>query len=94
MTMPLGKKFVNGYCSVAGIPSAKNYKEISAICSKRGMKIGPSNVRNVLLSAMRKIVDPICEKNSLKFDEDTLFEIIKNPHFQLSVAHIISEESK
>lgn len=93
MTMPRGKKFSNGYCSVAGIPAAKNYKEISAICSKRGMKIGPSNVRNVLLSAMRKIVDPICEKNSLKLDDNDLFEIIKNPHFQLSVAKIISEDN-
>ena len=93
MTMPLGKKFANGYCSVAGIPSAKNYKEISAICSKKGMKIGPSNVRNVLLSAMKKIVVPICEKNSLKVNDEEIFEIIKNPHFQLSVAKIISEDN-
>lgn len=93
MTMPLGKKFSNGYCSIASIPSAKNYKEISAICSKRGMKIGPSNVRNVLLSAMQKIVKPICDANSLTMSEDLLAEIVKNPRLQMSVASIISEDN-
>ena len=53
MTMPKGKKFDNGYCSISGIPSAKNYRQISSICTEQGMKIGPSNVRNVLLSAMK-----------------------------------------
>ena len=92
MNMPRGKKFSNGYCSIASIPSAKNYKEISSICAKRGMKIGPSNVRNVLLSAMQKIVKPICDANALSVSEESLAEIAKNPRFQMSIASIISED--
>jgi len=55
-----GKKFDNGYCSVSSIPASKNYRQIAAICTADGMKIGPSNVRNVLLSAMKKIAAPLC----------------------------------
>jgi len=92
MTMPKGKKFDNGYCSIAGIPSAKNYRQISSICTEKGMKIGPSNVRNVLLSAMKKIARPVCEANSIEIDEADIIKIAKNPHFQLSVASLLKEE--
>ncbi len=91
MAMPKGKKFDNGYCSIADIPNAKNYRQISAACRDRGMKIGPSNVRNVLLSAMRKIAQPICISNSVNASEDEVMKIAKNPDFQLSVASLIKE---
>jgi len=92
MTMPKGKKFDNGYCSITSIPSAKNYRQISAICTNNGLKIGPSNVRNVLLSAMKKIAKPLCEANAVSLNDEQLMEIAKNPHFQLSVASLIDEE--
>ena len=91
MAMPKGKKFTNGYCSVSSIPNAKNYRQISNACKQRGMKIGPSNVRNVLLSAMCKIAAPICEDRGLSADSSDILEIAKNPHFQLSVASLIKE---
>ena len=59
MSMPKGKKFDNGYCSVANIPNSKNYRQISLACKQRGIKIGPSNVRNVLLSAMKNTLPVI-----------------------------------
>ena len=91
MAMPRGKKFDNGYCSVASIPNAKNYKQISVACKKRGIKIGPSNVRNVLLSAMRKIAEPICADRGMSMDDENISEIARNPHFQMSVATLIKE---
>jgi len=93
MTMPKGKKFANGYCSIAGIPSAKNYRQISSICTSEGMKIGPSNVRNVLLSAMKKIAKPVCEANSIVMSDEEIMIIAKNPNFQLSVASLLEEEN-
>jgi hypothetical protein len=90
--MPKGKKFTNGYCSISGIPSAKNYRQISSICGNNGMKIGPSNVRNVLLSAMKKIAKPVCDANSIVMSDDEIMAIAKNPHFQLSVASLLKEE--
>ena len=94
MSMPKGKKFNNGYCSVTAFPSSKNYRQISKICTEQGMKIGPSNVRNVLLSAMKKLVKPICEANAICISDNQIMEIARNPHFQMSVATIIREESK
>jgi len=94
MAMPKGKKFNNGYCSVATFPSSKNYRQIAKICTEQGMKIGPSNVRNVLLSAMQKIAKPICEANSICMNDKQIMEIAKNPHFQMGIASIIQEDLK
>ena len=91
MSMPKGKKFDNGYCSIATIPNAKNYKQIAAACNERGIKIGPSNARNVLLSAMKKIAKPLCEENNLTSSDDEIMTIAKNPQFQMSVAALIKE---
>jgi hypothetical protein len=91
MAMPKGKKFDNGYCSISDVPNAKNYRQISAECKKYGMKICPSNVRNVLLSAMHKIAKPICEERGMSTREEDVMRIAKNPHFQMSVASLIKE---
>jgi len=93
MAMPKGKKFDNGYCSVAAIPSSKNYRQIAAVVTASGHKIGPSNVRNVLLSAMKKIARPLCEANSIRISDEQLMDIARNPHFQMGVAALIDEEN-
>lgn len=94
MAMPRGKKFDNGYCSVAAVPTAKNYRQISAACTAAGQKIGPSNVRNVLLSAMKKIAKPLCDANSIRISDEQLMDIAKNPHFQMSIATLLDEETR
>jgi hypothetical protein len=91
MSMPRGKKFDNGYCSIASIPNAKNYKQISAACKQKGLKVGPSNARNILLSAMKKIAKPICEENEVEISDAAIMVIAKNPIFQMSVADIVKE---
>ena len=92
MTMPKGKKFDNGYCSISSIPNAKNYRQISDACTTSGMKIGPSNVRNVLLSAMKKIAGPICNANEMTMSDEQVMTIAKNPNFQMSVAALLHED--
>ena len=94
MPMPKGKKFDNGYCSVAGVDAGKNYRQIAQACTADGHKIGPSNVRNVLLSAMKKIARPLCEANSIRMTDDQLMDIARNPHFQMGVAAMIDEEKR
>ena len=91
MAMPKGKTFDNGYCSVSKMPGAKNYRQISVECKKNGIKIGPSNVRNVLLSAMCKIAKPICEERGIETNAANIMKIAKNPTFQMSVAALITE---
>ena len=92
MSMPKGKKFDNGYCSISKISGAKNYRQISTECKNSGIKIGPSNVRNVLLSALSKIAKPICEERGIETSNENIMKIAKNPRFQLSVAALITED--
>ena len=89
--MPKGKKFDSGYCSVSNIPNSKNYRQISLACKQKGIKIGPSNVRNVLLSAMHKIAKPICEEHGISTSESNIESIVRNPTFQMSVAQLIKD---
>lgn len=91
MAMPKGKKFDSGYCSVSSIPNSKNYRQISVACQKKGIKIGPSNVRNVLLSAMHKIAKPLCEEHGISASESNIEKIVRNPSFQMSVAQLIKD---
>jgi len=92
MTMPKGKKFDNGYCSISGIEAAKNFRQIAVACTEAGIKIGPSNARNVLLSAMKKIAKPVCDNNMICISDEQLMEIARNPHFQLGVASLLNED--
>ena len=92
MAMPKGKKFDNGYCSISTNPLAKNFRQISVTCAEEGMKIGPSNVRNVLLSAMKKIAIPICAVNAVHMSDEQLLEVARNPYFQTGVAALLDEE--
>ena len=91
MAMPKGKNFDGGYCSVSNIPNSKNYRQISFACKQRGIKIGPSNVRNVLLSAMHKIAKPLCEEHGISTSDTNIEEIVRNPNFQMSVALLIKD---
>lgn len=91
MAMPKGKKFVNGYTSVSTIDGSQNYRQISLACKKQGIKIGPSNVRNVLLSAMSKIARPLCEANSVASNDQEILDLARNPQFQMSVAELLRE---
>ena len=69
---------------LAAIPNAKNYKQISLACKEKGFKVGPSNARNILLSAMRKIAKPICEENDVNSSDSVIMSIAKNQVFQMS----------
>lgn len=91
MGMKAGKKFKDGFCTVSDIPNSKGFNEIAQYCSSKGMKISPSNVRGILISAMRKIAVTVSVANSLNFSDETIDKISRNPDFQHSVAILSSE---
>lgn len=92
MAMPKGKKIVGGYASVAALPGADDYKLIAKKCTDMGYKMGHSTARNIFLGAMMKVADGLQKSQGNTYNNHQLFEIARNPVFQLSVAEVLNEE--
>ena len=86
MSMPKGFKSKNGYSSVKG--TGLGYREMAEKMTEAGDKMNHATARNVFLSAMTKIVDPIKKSTGSKRDTN---EIIRDPSFQQALQQIISE---
>jgi hypothetical protein len=86
--MPSGKKFKNGYATVG--ENCLKYREIAEICTAEGDKMNHSTARNIFLSAMKKICEPIYKEISrdMGISED---EIYRNPDFQAGISQLIEE---
>jgi hypothetical protein len=87
--MPSGKKIDGGYFSVASIPGADDYKLIANKCTDLGYSMGHSTARNVFLSAMMKIANSVQKSNQISMNEKELYDIARNPRFQMSVAEVL-----
>lgn len=89
MAMPKGHKVKNGYATVASIPGADDYKLIAKKCSELGHKMGHSTARNVFLGAMMKVADGLQKSQGNTYTNRQLFEIARNPSFQMGVAEVL-----
>lgn len=90
MPMPKGHKVKGGYSSVASIPGADDYKLIAKKCSEMGFKMGHSTARNIFLGAMMKVADGVQRSQGQICTNRQLFEIARNPTFQMGVAEILN----
>lgn len=90
--MPKGHKSLGGNFSPASIPGSDDYKAIAHKCSAMGYEMGHSTARNVFLIAMMKIANSVQKSNHISMNEKELYEIAKNPKFQISVAEILREK--
>ena len=90
MPMPKGHKVKGGYFTVTSISGADDYKLIAKKCTDMGYKMQHSTARNVFLSAMTKIAKSIHNSSGSSPSEKDLFEIAKNPAFQMSVAEVLN----
>lgn len=86
--MPNGKKFKNGYATVGS--DGMKYREIAEVMTAEGDKMNHSTARNIFLSAMRKICEPIHEEISRSADVD-MEDIYRNPDFQDGLTQIITD---
>lgn len=86
--MPTGKKFKNGYATVG--ENCMKYREIAEIMTADGDKMNHSTARNIFLSAMKKICEPIYKEisNDLDISED---DIYRNPDFQDGISQLIED---
>lgn len=89
MAMPKGHKVKGGYFTVASISGADDYKLIAKKCTEMGYEMAHSTARNIFLSAMMKIANSVQKSNQVKMTDKELYEIAKNPSFQLSVAELL-----
>lgn len=92
MAMPKGHKVQGGYASIASIPGADDYKLIAKKCSEMGHKMGHSTARNVFLGAMMKVADNLHRTQGNTYTSRQLYEIARNPSFQIGVAEILKGE--
>jgi len=90
MAMPKGHKVKGGYASVASLPGADDYKLIAKKCSDQGFKMGHSTARNIFLGAMMKVADNLHKSQGNTYSNRQLFEIARNPSFQMSVAEVLN----
>lgn len=92
MAMPRGHKSKNGHASVATIPGADDYRLIAQKCTEMGYKMGNSTARNIFLGAMMKVADNLQKSQGNEFNRHQLYEIARNPKFQLCVAEFLNGE--
>ena len=89
MAMPKGHKVKGGYATVASLPGADDYKLIAKKCSELGHKMGHSTARNIFLGAMMKVADNLHKSQGNTYTNRQLYEIARNPSFQIGVAEIL-----
>jgi|TARA_R110002074_G_scaffold8119_2_gene34029 hypothetical protein len=87
--MPKGHKSQYGYATVKKFDGGNDYRTIASEMTARGFKMNHATARNIFLSALSKIAEPIQELH----DSDATVSIqkaVRDPRFQESVAEILS----
>ena len=89
MPMPKGHKSKFGYATVKTFSGGSDYRAIAEEMTRSGYKMNHATARNVFLSALTKIAEPIqqLQGSSTKDVNST----VRDPRFQEGVAAILSE---
>lgn len=91
MSMPRGFKTRKGYATVTEIPGAMDYRTISEKMTKSGDKMNHATARNVFLSAMCKLAEPMHELYGLDASDDSIMLTAKDPEFQSGIVDMFEE---
>ena len=94
MPMPKGHKSTNGYATIKTFNGGNDYRTIAEEMTSRGYKMNHATARNVFLSAMSKIAQPICQLQGSVISKNDLRSAIKDPRFQSGIAEILSSYKK
>ena len=94
MTMPKGHKSPHGYASIKSIPGAMDYRSIAEKMTDSGDKMNHATARNVFLSAMRKIAEPILELYDMPTNSEAVMRTAKDPRFQESIVDILNDTTE
>tara|TARA_B100000029_G_C17465351_1_gene920094 strand:- start:74 stop:370 length:297 start_codon:yes stop_codon:yes gene_type:complete len=89
--MPKGHKSQHGYATVKSFDGGNDYRTIAAKMTEAGYKMNHATARNVFLSALSKIAQPIQEFHGARSGNAVNVQsAIKDPRFQEGVAEILS----
>jgi len=89
--MPKGFKSRKGYATIAEIPGALDYRTIAERMTESGDKMNHATARNVFLSAMRKLAEPIHGLYDLDDSDDSVMITAKDPEFQSGIVDMFDE---
>lgn len=90
MPMPKGHKSKFGYATVKTFSGGSDYRAIAEEMTKAGYKMNHATARNVFLSALTKIAEPIQAMQDGSPSKD-VNSTVRDPRFQEGVAAILSE---
>lgn len=90
MPMPKGHKSDFGYATTKKFAGGSDYRTIAEKMTTLGYKMNHATARNVFLSALSKIAEPIHQLHETK-NSVSLKKAIRDPRFQEGVAAILSE---
>jgi len=88
--MPKGHKSKFGYATVKTFSGGADYRAIAEEMNQLGYKMNHATARNVFLSALTKIAEPIHSLQGYEKDS-SVGDTVKDPRFQAGVAAILSE---
>ena len=91
MPMPKGHKSQHGYATIKSFDGGDDYRTIAAKMTAEGFKMNHATARNVFLSALLKIAQPIQEFHGVRnCNSASIQKAIKDPRFQEGVAEILT----
>lgn len=90
MPMPKGHKSKFGYATVKTFSGGADYRTIAEEMCHLGYKMNHATARNVFLSALTKIAEPIHGLQG-RAKDTCVRDTVKDPRFQEGVAAILSE---
>ena len=91
MSMPKGFKSRKGYATIAEIPGALDYRTIAERMTESGDKMNHATARNVFLSAMRKLAEPIHDLYDIDDSDESVMVTAKDPEFQSGIIDMFDE---
>lgn len=91
MSMPKGFKSRKGYATIAEIPGALDYRTIAEKMTDSGDKMNHATARNIFLSAMKKLAEPIHILYNLDDSDESIMITAKDPEFQSGIIDMFDE---
>ena len=92
MPMPKGKKVNFSYATVSDDCESANYRTISKIMTENGYKMNHASARNYILKIMKQFAKSIALHEGIRFSDEKLSMIARNPNFQSAIGDLIQNE--
>lgn len=90
MAKPKGHKSQHGYSVFSEFEGGLGYKDIAEKMTESGHKMNLSTARNVLVSALDKVAEGVCQAYGVEATDADLKRIASDPRFQSGVYDLLN----